>query len=127
MSYTITPADGGAAIETKEDFEFELGLEILSEGLEEVVLKMKKSETAECVIPSDWNTYGQKVKAVVTLKSFEKEKESWSMDTEEKIATAEKVKNVGNDAYKGGKLGLAAKKYLKALQYIEYDLSLIHI
>ena len=45
------------------------------------------------------------------------------MDTEEKIATAEKVKNVGNDAYKGGKLGLAAKKYLKALQYIEYDQS----
>ena len=121
VSYTITPADGGAAIETKEDFEFELGLEILSEGLEEVVLKMKKSETAECVIPSDWNTYGQKVKAVVTLKDFEKEKESWSMDTAEKISAAEKVKNVGNDAYKGGKLGLAAKKYLKALQYIEYD------
>ena len=92
-------------------------------GAEEVVLKMKKSETAECVIPSDWNTYGQKVKAVVTLKDFEKEKESWSMDTAEKISAAEKVKNVGNDAYKGGKLGLAAKKYLKALQYIEYDQS----
>lgn len=123
VSYVVTPLNGGDAIDTKTKFEFELGNEILSEGLEEVVLKMKKAETSECEIPADWNTYGAKVKAVVTLDDFEKEKESWSMDTAEKIAAAEKVKSVGNDAYKGGRLGLAAKKYLKALQYVEYDQS----
>ena len=88
VSYVVTPLDGGDAIDTKTKFEFELGNEILSEGLEEVVLKMKKAETSECEIPADWNTYGAKVKAVVTLDDFEKEKESWSMDTAEKIAAA---------------------------------------
>ncbi|KAL0417502.1 UNVERIFIED_CONTAM: Peptidyl-prolyl cis-trans isomerase FKBP65 [Sesamum radiatum] len=59
----------------------------------------------------------------VELVSFVKEKESWDMNTEEKIEAAGKKKEEGNALFKAGKYVKASKRYEKAAKYIEYDTS----
>ncbi|TXG69404.1 hypothetical protein EZV62_004339 [Acer yangbiense] len=51
------------------------------------------------------------------------EKESWDMSTPEKIEATGKKKEDGNALFKAGKYARAAKKYEKAVKYIEYDSS----
>ncbi|TXG47976.1 hypothetical protein EZV62_027270 [Acer yangbiense] len=51
------------------------------------------------------------------------EKESWDMSTPEKIEAAGKKKEDGNALFKAGKYARAAKRYEKAVKYIEYDSS----
>ena len=123
VSYAVVDASTGAAIEDVKDFVFETGNDAIPSGLEEALMKMKKGETAEAVIPAAFASKDVDVKYTVTLNDFEKEKEAYAMNTPEKIEAAEKVKGAGNEAYKAGKLALASKKYDKALRYVEYDQS----
>ncbi|KAL3635048.1 hypothetical protein CASFOL_022102 [Castilleja foliolosa] len=51
------------------------------------------------------------------------DKESWDMNTEEKIEAAGKKKEEGNVLFKAGKYVRASKRYEKAAKYIEYDTS----
>ncbi|TXG74140.1 hypothetical protein EZV62_002719 [Acer yangbiense] len=55
--------------------------------------------------------------------SDSEEKESWDMSTPEKIEAAGKKKEDGNALFKAGKYARAAKRYEKAVKYIEYDSS----
>eukprot|EP00253_Pinus_taeda_P010513 PITA_10513 len=63
----------------------------------------------------------------IELISFIKEKESWDMDTAEKIEAAGKKKEDGNALFRAGKYLRASKKYDKAIlsgsaaKCIEYD------
>ncbi|EFH40049.1 hypothetical protein ARALYDRAFT_917529 [Arabidopsis lyrata subsp. lyrata] len=59
----------------------------------------------------------------VDLVTFEKERELWDMNTEEKIEAAGKKKEEGNAKFKAGKYALASKRYDKAVKFIEYDTS----
>ncbi|KAL0460443.1 UNVERIFIED_CONTAM: Peptidyl-prolyl cis-trans isomerase FKBP65 [Sesamum latifolium] len=106
------------------------------EGLDRAVKTMKKGEAALLTIAPEY-AFGsseseQELARVppnstvyydVELVSFVKEKESWDMDTTEKIEAAGKKKEEGNVLFKAGKYIRASKRYEKAAKYIEYDTS----
>nr|ACU23964.1 unknown [Glycine max] len=75
-----------------------------------------ESQLELAVVPPNSTVYYE-----VELVSFEKEKESWDMDTPEKIEAAGKKKEEGNALFKAGKYARASKRYEKAVKFIEYD------
>ncbi|CAL5424860.1 unnamed protein product [Camellia sinensis] len=117
-------------------FEFKTDEEQVIVGLDRAVMKMKKGElallsiapeyafgTSEskqelAVVPPNSTVYYE-----VELVSFVKEKESWDMNTQEKIEAAGKKKEEGNALFKAGKYAKASKRYEKAAKYIEHDTS----
>ncbi|XP_059660064.1 peptidyl-prolyl cis-trans isomerase FKBP62 [Cornus florida] len=122
--------------EGEDLFEFKTDEEQVIEGLDKAVMKMKKGEVALVTIAPEY-AYGsleskQELAVVppnstvfyeVELVSFEKEKESWDMNTPEKIEAAGKRKEEGNALFKAGKYARASKRYEKAAKYIDYDTS----
>ncbi|KAL0459947.1 UNVERIFIED_CONTAM: Peptidyl-prolyl cis-trans isomerase FKBP65 [Sesamum latifolium] len=123
--------------EAEDDlFEFKTDEEQVIEGLDRAVMTMKKGEEALVTIAPEY-AFGsseskQELASVppnstlyyeVELVSFVKEKESWDMNTEEKIEAAGKKKEEGNALFKAGKYVKASKRYEKAAKYIEYDTS----
>nr|VDC82326.1 unnamed protein product [Brassica rapa] len=122
--------------EGEEPFEFKTDEEQVIDGLDKALLKMKKGEVALVTIDPEYafgSTESKQELAVVPpnstlyyevdLVSFDKERESWDMNTEEKIEAAGKKKEEGNAKFKAGKYALASKRYEKAVKYIEYDSS----
>lgn len=120
--------------EGEELFEFKTDQEQVIEGLDRAVLTMKKGEVALLTIEPEYafgSSESQQDLAVVPpnstiyyeieLESFVKEKESWDMNTEEKIEAAGKKKGEGNVLFKAGKYSRASKRYEKAVKFIEYD------
>ncbi|KAK4440980.1 Peptidyl-prolyl cis-trans isomerase FKBP65 [Sesamum alatum] len=117
-------------------FEFKIDEEQVIEGLDRAVKTMKKGEAALLTIAPEY-AFGssesqQELARVppnstvyydVELVSFVKEKESWDMNTAEKIEAAGKKKEEGNALFKAGKYVRASKRYEKAAKYIEYDTS----
>ncbi|KAL5550971.1 hypothetical protein UlMin_001147 [Ulmus minor] len=59
----------------------------------------------------------------VELVSFEKKKESWDLNTEQKIVAAGRKKKEGNVLFMVDKYVRALKRYDKAVKFIEYDTS----
>lgn len=57
----------------------------------------------------------------VTLKTFEKAKESWELDTAEKLEQSAIVKDKGTKFFKEGKYDLALKYYEKINSFLEYE------
>ncbi|KAL2965793.1 hypothetical protein AAZX31_16G081100 [Glycine max] len=113
-------------------FEFKTDEEQVIDGLDRAVLTMKKGEVALLTIAPEYafgSSESQQELAVVPpnstlyyeieLVSFEKE--SWDMDTPEKIEAAGKKKEEGNALFKAGKYARASKRYEKAVKFIEYD------
>ncbi|CAH2052338.1 unnamed protein product [Thlaspi arvense] len=122
--------------EDEEPFEFKTDEEQVIDGLDKAVMKMKKGEVALVTIEPEYafgSTESKQELAIVPpnstlyyevdLVTFEKERESWDMNTEEKIEAAGKKKEEGNSKFKAGKYALASKRYEKAVKYIEYDTS----
>ncbi|XP_026468354.1 peptidyl-prolyl cis-trans isomerase FKBP4 isoform X2 [Ctenocephalides felis] len=99
-------------------------------GVEKALEKFKKGETSKIILKAK-QAYGVKgdeslnipggavVEFFVTLNKFEKVKESWSMDSDEKIEQAKMCKDKGTEYFKNNKLDLAIKKYKKAVDYIK--------
>ncbi|KAL1198844.1 Peptidyl-prolyl cis-trans isomerase FKBP65 [Cardamine amara subsp. amara] len=120
--------------EDEEPFEFKTDEEQVIEGLEKCVMGMKKGEVALVTISPEY-AFGsseskQKLVAIppnstvsyeVELVSFIKEKESWDMNTQEKIEAAGKKKVEGNALFIAGKYSRASKRYERGVKYIEYD------
>ncbi|GLT55360.1 hypothetical protein SLA2020_284910 [Shorea laevis] len=119
-----------------ELFEFKTDEEQVIDGLDRAVITMKKGEVALLTIAPEYafgSSESQQELSVVPpnstvsyeaeLVSFDKEKESWDMNTEEKIEAAIKKKEEGNVLFKAGKYARASKRYEKAVKYIEYDTS----
>ncbi|XP_011024591.1 PREDICTED: peptidyl-prolyl cis-trans isomerase FKBP62-like isoform X2 [Populus euphratica] len=119
-----------------ELFEFKTDEEQVIDGLDKAVTTMKKGELALLTIAPEYafgSSESQQELAVVPpnstvfyeieLVSFDKEKESWDMNTDEKIEAAGKKKEEGNLLFKAGKYAKASKRYEKAVKYIEYDSS----
>ncbi|XP_024966315.1 peptidyl-prolyl cis-trans isomerase FKBP62-like isoform X2 [Cynara cardunculus var. scolymus] len=119
-----------------EPYEFKTDEEQVIDGLDRAVMTMKKGEVAFLTIKPEY-AFGsteskQELAAVppnatvnyeIELVSFIKEKESWDMNTQEKIEAAGKKKEEGNTFFKAGKYLKAAKRYEKAAKLIEYDTS----
>lgn len=117
-------------------YEFTTDEEQVILGLDKAVASMHKGEVALVTIPPEYGfgeTETKRGLAIVPpnstltyeveLVEFKKEKESWDMETPEKIEAAGKKKEDGNSLYKAGKYERASKKYEKAIKYIEYDSS----
>ncbi|XP_014520334.1 70 kDa peptidyl-prolyl isomerase-like [Vigna radiata var. radiata] len=120
----------------EQPFEFKIDEEQVLDGLEKAVKNMKKGEIALLIIQPDY-AFGSSgspqeyaivppnstVYYEVELLSFVKEKESWDLNTPEKIEAAGKKKEEGNALFKVGKYERASKRYEKAMKFIEYDSS----
>ncbi|KAL4285149.1 hypothetical protein GQ457_16G027880 [Hibiscus cannabinus] len=120
----------------EEPFEFKIDEEQVIDGLDKAVKTMKKGENALitiqpeyafgsseshqelAVVPANSTVYYE-----VEMISFVKEKESWEMNTQEKIEAAGKKKEEGNALFKAGKYERASKRYEKAVKFIDYDSS----
>lgn len=120
----------------EEPFEFKIDEEQVIDGLDRAVKTMKKGEIALvtiypeyafgpaesaqelAIVPANSTVYYE-----VEIVSFVKEKESWDMNTQEKIESAGKKKEEGNVLFKAGKYERASKRYEKAVKFIEYDSS----
>ncbi|KAK6940480.1 FKBP-type peptidyl-prolyl cis-trans isomerase domain [Dillenia turbinata] len=120
----------------EELFEFKTDEEQVIDGLDRAVMAMKKGEVALVIIAPEYafgSSESKQELAVVPpnstvfyeveLVSFVKDKESWDMNTEEKIEAAAKKKEEGNVLFKARKYERASKRYEKAAKYIEYDSS----
>ncbi|XP_022959658.1 peptidyl-prolyl cis-trans isomerase FKBP62-like [Cucurbita moschata] len=120
----------------EEPFEFKTDEEQVIDGLDKAVATMKKGETALLTIAPEYafgSSESKQELAVVPpnstvyyeveLVAFDKEKESWDMNTQEKIEAAGKKKEEGNVLFKAGKFARASKRYEKAVKFIEHDSS----
>ncbi|URE17863.1 Peptidylprolyl isomerase [Musa troglodytarum] len=110
----------------QEPFEFKTDEEQVIEGLDRAVMSMKKGEIALVAIPPEYAfsfTESKQELAVVPANStvIYEEKESWDMNTAEKIEAAGKKKEEGNALFKLGKYARASKRYEKGAKFIEYD------
>ena len=119
-------SDGGESV-TKE---FQTGNEAVAVGVEECVMLMKKGEVVEAVMPAEFagefadsKDSNAPVTLSITLVSFEKEKEVYTMTNLERVEMGETTKVSGNEFYKKGNLKLASSKYEKALRFVEHDQS----
>ncbi|KAK7359341.1 hypothetical protein VNO77_01296 [Canavalia gladiata] len=120
----------------EQPLEFKIDEEQVIEGLDKAVKNMKKGEIALVIIQPEY-AFGPSgssqelanippnstVSYEVELLSFVKEKESWDLNTQEKIEAAGKKKEEGNALFKAGKYERASKRYEKAIRFIEYDSS----
>nr|GME09475.1 peptidyl-prolyl cis-trans isomerase FKBP62-like [Ipomoea batatas] len=117
-------------------FEFKTDEEQVIDGLDRAVLTMKKGEVALLTVAPEYafgSSESKQELAVVPpnstvsyeieLVSFVKERESWDMNTQEKIEAAGKKKEEGNVLFKAGKYARASKRYEKGVKFIEYDTS----
>ncbi|XP_023548585.1 peptidyl-prolyl cis-trans isomerase FKBP62-like [Cucurbita pepo subsp. pepo] len=120
----------------EEPFEFKTDEEQVIDGLDKAVATMKKGEIALVTIAQEYafgSSESQQELAVVPpnstvyyeveLVAFDKEKESWDMNNQEKVEAAGKKKEEGNVLFKSGKFARASKRYEKAVKFIEYDSS----
>ncbi|XVF28972.1 hypothetical protein REPUB_Repub15cG0079500 [Reevesia pubescens] len=120
----------------EEPFEFKIDEEQVIDGLDKAVKTMKKGEHALITIQPEYafgSSESQQELAVVPanstvyyeveMVSFVKEKESWDMNTQEKIEAAGKKKEEGNALFKAGKYERASKRYEKAVRFVENDSS----
>ncbi|XP_047505256.1 FK506-binding protein 59 isoform X1 [Pieris napi] len=100
------------------------------EGIERALEKFLKDEKSRLIIQPKYafKSEGNKelgvppntpVEYVVKLLSFEKAKESWSMDGDEKLEQAKLAKEKGTEYFKGNKFMLAVKKYKKVVSLVE--------
>lgn len=141
-----TPNDGGLVevhlegkyegkIFEQRDVSFNLGegAEVgIVDGVEKALEKFKKGEKSQLIIQSE-HAFGSEgnsklnippnatVEYVVTLKTFEKAKECWSLDSAERVEQAKLFKEKGTTYFKGGKMNLAIKMYKKVLSFLESD------
>lgn len=101
-------------------------------GVEHAIEKFKKNETS-CLIIKPQYAFGSTgntnynippnatVEYIVTLKNFEKAKESWSLDAEEKVEQSKLFKEKGTAYFKAGKYELAIKLYKKIQLFLESE------
>lgn len=101
-------------------------------GVEMALLKFKKAEKSKLKIKAR-HAYGLKGDAEkgipasadleyeVTLRSFEKGKESWELDQDEKIEQSEIFKTKGTNYFKAGKFKMAVRYYKKVASYLEEE------
>jgi len=118
--------------EPEHELTFVIGDEQTIEGLDVGIASMKKGEKAQFTLKPKY-AFGEKgdtqrgvppnatVRYVVELVDFVKEKESWDMSPEEKVAAAQKRKDDGNELFKVGRYKRAIKKYKKAMTFLDAE------
>jgi len=114
-------------------FVFGEGSEIeVSKGVEMALEKMKRKEEAQISIAPKFAVGGlgvpkdnqESLKYDINLKSFERAKESWQMDGEEKLEQSLLFKDKGTEFFNQNKYDMASKKYNKIIEFLEHEISL---
>uniref|UniRef100_G3TU08 peptidylprolyl isomerase n=1 Tax=Loxodonta africana TaxID=9785 RepID=G3TU08_LOXAF len=104
-------------------------------GLEKTIQRMEKGEHSIVYLKPSYafGSVGKEkfqipphaeLKYEIHLKSFEKAKESWEMNLEEKLEQSTIVKERGTVYFKGGKYKQAVLQYKKIVSWLEYESSL---
>ena len=102
----------------------------LPPGLEAALKRMKKGELAKVTMAAhhtacaSWeNVVPRDVSLVVEVELLHIQafKDTWDMSVEEKLTTADKLREMGNDLFKKGQLARAARRYQKSLSCVESD------
>ncbi|CAH2007241.1 unnamed protein product [Acanthoscelides obtectus] len=101
-------------------------------GIEIAVEKFKKGEISTLTIQPQY-AYGDKgcpelgippnatLEYTVEMKNFEKIKDSWALDDEERIEQCKLFKEKGTNYFKAGKFQLALKLYKRIVSYLEHS------
>ncbi|XP_074660178.1 peptidyl-prolyl cis-trans isomerase FKBP4-like [Tubulanus polymorphus] len=100
------------------------------DGIEHAVKKFKQGEKSRLKIKSklafgkdgkeEWGIPADAdIEYDVELKNFERAKEGWEMDAEEKLDQSQIVKDKGTNYFKDGKYKLAVKQYKQVIDYLE--------
>jgi len=119
--------DGDNVIEEKKDAQFILGDEMVPLGVDELVTSMKKNEEVRAILkgcPEKGIAADHKVICTATLKEFVKPKASYQLKAEELIPAAEALRQEGNKFYTEKRVSIAAKRYKRALGFLEADYSM---
>ncbi|EFX66021.1 hypothetical protein DAPPUDRAFT_204206 [Daphnia pulex] len=128
----------GDTVFDQRELSFNLGEGLehnIPDGVEHALLKFKKQERSLLKLTPAYGfgTAGNEQLGVppnanleyeVELKSFEKAKESWSMDAEEKLEQAKLCKEKGTNHFKTAKYALANKQYSKIVTLLEFEKTL---
>ncbi|OQR67250.1 peptidyl-prolyl cis-trans isomerase FKBP4-like, partial [Tropilaelaps mercedesae] len=117
----------------ERDVTFVVGEAVLQNvcrGIEIAVREMKKGEKAEifmkgkyvqdACLPKDQ----KELSYVITLHNFEKAKDYWELNSDEKIASAEKDKAKGTEHFKAGRLEQALKYYKRVQDFLKSETTL---
>ena len=121
----------------ERDVSFTLGEgaeQSIPDGVEQALQKFKKHERSLLQLKAAYafGSVGHEqfglpanadVEYEVELKSFEKAKEAWSMDADEKLEQAKICKEQGTNHFKAGKFALAIKQYKKIVSFLEFEKS----
>jgi len=104
----------------------------LPEGVDRALRRVNKGEKCRIVLKGNRYTYGSdappdfnlppnaEINFTLFLKDFEKVKASWEMSEEEKLDSAQKLKDRGNEFLAQGKLNLALNKYNGIILLLEH-------
>ena len=106
----------------------------IPDGLEHALHKFKKHERSVIQLKpsSAFGSAGNEgfgippdadVEYEIEMKNFEKAKEAWSMDADEKLEQAKICKEKGTSSFRVGKYSLAVKQYKKTISYLEHEKS----
>ncbi|XP_012587775.1 PREDICTED: peptidyl-prolyl cis-trans isomerase FKBP4 [Condylura cristata] len=104
-------------------------------GLEKVIQRMEKGEQSIVYLKPSYafGNFGKEkfqippqaeLKYEIHLKNFDKAKESWEMNAEEKLEQSTMVKERGTVYFKEGKYKQALLQYKKIVSWLEYESSL---
>lgn len=137
VEISLTGRVGGRVFdERKVEFEVGEGLNLhIPRGIEFALEKMKKKEVAQLTVKPQhgFGASGWQEKEVpgeatlvyeVTLHKFEKAKESWQLDADQKLEQARIFKDKGTKHFKDGKFEIAATRYQKVIDFLEHEISL---
>jgi len=131
LSVTVA-TDGAIAIPsfTPKVLEFIAGNGDVCDALESAVVEMKKGEGAVLTVTNPSvaaeaqlglkGIAGDKVVLHMELLEFEKSKESYDMDEDEKVQFGVARKDVGAAMFKSGRLGMALQRYKKVGDLFNY-------
>jgi len=122
----------GADFEPEHEVDFIVGEGQISPALETAIGTMKKGEKSSFALKPSYafGAKGDESKGVppnaeveyeIELVDFVKEKDSWDLNTQEKLDAATKRKEDGNALFKEGKFERAAAKYKRALTFVDSD------
>jgi len=128
----------GGKVFDERTLEFEVGegLDVgVPRGIELALEKMKKKESAQVTLKPSYGfgAVGNVDKGVspdstlvydITLIKFEKAKESWQLDADQKLEQARIFKDKGTKHFKDGKYEIASTRYQKVIDFLEHEISL---
>lgn len=128
----------GDRVFDKRELRFEVGEGEnydLPPGLDKALQKMEKTEESMIYLKSSYG-FGSagkpkfqippdaELRYEVKLKSFEKAKESWEMNTEEKLEQGSIAKEKGTQYFKEGRYKRATLQYKKIISWLEHETGL---